>query len=111
MRRKNLQLLSLKATIQFTSPFVNQPILSFRKAPKNSEFHTVFMIKISGIRFEDHLSDGGKESAGAEAGRGEETRRGDQLLEENKSTTKVSARGNHISEEINFQGINACTNI
>ena len=61
------------------------------------------MIKISGIRFEDHLSDGGKESAGAEAGRGEETRRGDQLLEENKPTTKVSARGYHISEEINFK--------
>ena len=46
------------------------------------------------------MSDGGEESAGTEAGRGEETRRGDQLLEENKPAAQVSARGNYFSEKI-----------
>ena len=36
-----------------------------------------------GVGPEDHLPDGGEEGAGAEAGRREEARRGDQLPQEN----------------------------
>lgn len=43
-----------------------------------------------GVRPQDHVSDGGEEGAGAEAGGGKEARRGNKLLEENKPTIEIS---------------------
>ena len=46
------------------------------------------------------MSNGGEESTGAEAGRGEEARGGDQLPEENKPTAESTIRGNYFAEKI-----------